>query len=163
MAAALLCFDGSANARHAIERAGGLLGGGPALVLCVWESLGSAILRHSLPGQDLREISGEVVDHADRNLRERAEAVAAEGAELAKAAGFDAHPLALRALAEAAERDETTISRAVVEAADENDASLVVLGTRGRGSVRSVLLGSVSHGVVHHCRRPLLVVPPQEA
>ena len=163
MSGALLCYDGSANAARAIEQAGVLLGGGPAEVLCVWESLGSAILRHSLPGQDLKEISEEIVDHVDDDVRKRAEAIAAKGAELAGAAGFEARPLALRALAGAAERDETTISRAVVAAAEEQDATVVVLGTRGRGGVKSVLLGSVSHGVVHHCRRPLLVVPPHEA
>jgi hypothetical protein len=39
---ALLCYDGSDAARRAIERAGRVLGGGPATVLTVWESVGSA-------------------------------------------------------------------------------------------------------------------------
>jgi hypothetical protein len=42
----LLSYDGSDAARRAIERAGQLLGGGEAIVLTVWESLGSAILRN---------------------------------------------------------------------------------------------------------------------
>jgi hypothetical protein len=33
----LLCYDGSEDARHAIERAGALLGGRQALVLTVWQ------------------------------------------------------------------------------------------------------------------------------
>ena len=51
----LLCYYGSDPAREAIERAGRVLGGGEAVVLTVWESLGSALLRN-LPsgGGELR-------------------------------------------------------------------------------------------------------------
>lgn len=38
------------------------------------------------------------------------------------------------------------------------DAALVVVGSRGIGDERA--LGSTSHHVVHHCDRPVVVVPP---
>ena len=43
-------------------------------------------------------------------------------------------------------------------AAEETDAGLVVLGRRGLGGVKRLLMGSVSEGVVHRARCPVLVV-----
>lgn len=42
-------------------------------------------------------------------------------------------------------------------------ASLVVLGTRGRGGAASVLLGSVSAEVLKKSRSPVVVIPPAHA
>jgi nucleotide-binding universal stress UspA family protein len=161
----LLCFDGSEPARQAIERAGQVLGERSAIVLTVWESVGSAILRRTPTGasdlaREAREVSEEVVEELDSRTAANALATATEGAELASAAGFDARPLAPRAIARAVERDSATVWRAVLAAADEADAELIVLGSRGRSGVASMLLGSVSYGVVHNSTRPVLIVPP---
>jgi len=162
---ALLCYDGSEFAKRAIGDSSRVLGGGPAIVLTIFESLGSALLRHPVPettelGRQFKEIAQEVVDELDSGSAERAQATAAEGAEVARTAGFDAQPEARRALARAVERDTVTVWRAILDAADEKDAAVVVLGSRGRSGLGSALLGSVSYGVVHNSTRPVLVVPP---
>ena len=158
---ALLCYDGSEPARRAIERAGAVLGGGPALVVTVWESVGSVVLRRhprTALGRELRDISADVVDDLDAGTAASAEATAAEGAELAAGAGFKAEALAHRAIARAGEREEVTVWQALLDVADERDVRVVVLGRRGQSGVRSLLMGSVSTGVLHHTERPVLVV-----
>ncbi len=42
--------------------------------------------------------------------------------------------------------------------AEEHDADLIVVGSRGRGAVATVLLGSTSHGVLWRARTDVLVV-----
>ncbi len=49
-------------------------------------------------------------------------------------------------------------ARAVVEVAAERDVDLVVLGRRGAGGFRGLLMGSVSRRVVERAGRVVLVV-----
>jgi nucleotide-binding universal stress UspA family protein len=61
---------------------------------------------------------------------------------------------------------EHPIRSAILERVEAGHHDLVVMGSRGRGTVRSAVLGSVSHHVLHHSPVPVLIVhadPPPEA
>ena len=45
----------------------------------------------------------------------------------------------------------------IIRAAEEEKATMIVTGTRGMGTVRRTLLGSVSDHVLHHSHVPVLV------
>lgn len=71
-----------------------------------------------------------------------------EAAEAAEAAG----------VSYALERFSGETVETIVALADEKNADMIVLGCHGRGPVVSAILGSVSHGVLRHASRPVLVV-----
>jgi nucleotide-binding universal stress UspA family protein len=48
----------------------------------------------------------------------------------------------------------------LADLADEEDAQLIVVGSRGRGAFKAAFLGSVSTSLVGVARCPVLVVPP---
>jgi nucleotide-binding universal stress UspA family protein len=48
----------------------------------------------------------------------------------------------------------------LAEIADDMDAELIVVGSRGRGAFRAAFLGSVSTALVGVARCPVLIVPP---
>jgi nucleotide-binding universal stress UspA family protein len=145
----LIAYDGSEGARAAIAHAGAVLRGGPAVVATAW-----APFRDTAPAA-LRALHSTIAEDAIADLDaasgQHAEDRAAEGAELARAAGFDAVPRPLAT--------SHRYFRALLDLADELDAPVIVMGSRGRSPVAAAVLGSVSTGVLHHGRRPVLVVP----
>ncbi len=50
--------------------------------------------------------------------------------------------------------------REIVEYTRQNDVSLVVMGSQGRGFVKEFFLGSVSHSVARYAASSVLVIPP---
>jgi nucleotide-binding universal stress UspA family protein len=49
-------------------------------------------------------------------------------------------------------------AREIVEDARKHDVSVIVMGSRGRGDLAGLVLGSTAHKVIHLADRPVLVV-----
>jgi nucleotide-binding universal stress UspA family protein len=54
--------------------------------------------------------------------------------------------------------ESSPVWRAIADAADASDASLIVLGSHGRSGFPGVLLGSVAQDVAAHSKRSVLIV-----
>ncbi len=50
------------------------------------------------------------------------------------------------------------IASVIIEYADKNDIDIIVIGSRGRGKVKTAISGSVAHEVFYHTKKPLLIV-----
>ena len=51
---------------------------------------------------------------------------------------------------------------AIVKFAEEKKVTMVIMGTRGLGSIRRTIMGSVSDYVVHHAHCPVIVCRPKK-
>jgi nucleotide-binding universal stress UspA family protein len=146
----LIAYDGSVDARAAIARAGELLSDQPAIVLTVWEPF-IDVLTRSGAGMPIGEIDYEALDRSsEEHARQRAD----EGAQLAQQAGLNAQ-------ARVHARD-ASVADCILAEADDIGADAIVMGTRGLTGVKSFLLGSVSHAVLQHSDRPVIVIPSPE-
>lgn len=58
---------------------------------------------------------------------------------------------------------EGDVGKAICNEAARIKPAAVILGTRGRGIIKSVLQGSVSEHCFHHCSCPVVIVPPKES
>jgi nucleotide-binding universal stress UspA family protein len=52
------------------------------------------------------------------------------------------------------------IAQLIANAASENEADVIVIGTHGRGVAATALLGSVAKGLLHVAPCPVLAIPP---
>jgi nucleotide-binding universal stress UspA family protein/MFS family permease len=134
-------YDGSDLAKEAIAEASRQLPAHrEALVLTAWRTFAVEFIPE--PGAQFDAACGDDVRHA-------AEQTAAHGAALAEAAGFRAQGAAV---------EGTPIWKAIADAADRYDASLIVLGAHGRAGLGGLVAGSVAGAVASHSRRPVLIV-----
>ena len=137
----LFAFDGSGLATNAITEAGRQLRPGrEALVLTVWEPFNVGFL----------PAGGMSFDAAGADeVRKAADKTASYGASLAQSAGF-------RATGVTAEAAPT--SKGIIDAAEQHDASLIVLGSHGHSGLTSLVVGSVAAAVAAHSRRSVMIV-----
>ena len=140
----LICYDGSAGAVRAIEVAATLLGRRDAVVLDVGPAL--------TPAESIAAMSSVVPGDAFEDLnaaeaRDRSD----QGTEIARSSGFAAEPRGMVA---------APTWEGIADVAEEIDASVIVIGSRGLTGVRELVEGSLSHQVAEHAGRPVLIVPP---
>lgn len=145
----LICFDGSDDSRSAIGKAAELLQGQRATVLTVWVPFTEVLTRASLGVVPIT--SGLDIEQIDDATRAQAQNLAEEGAELARQAGLDAQPRTCP--------QQGSVASSILAEAEAVAASPIVIGSRGRTGLKSLLLGSVSHAVIQHADRAVIVVP----
>jgi len=137
----VFAYDGSELAGYAIAHAATqLVTPRDALVVCVWQPADVGFT----------PVGGQHFD-ADQatEVRKAAEETAAHGAALARAAGFGARFMAV---------EQTPAWKGVVTTAEQQRASLIVLGAHRRGGIIRDLLGHVTSAVVAHAPCSVLVV-----
>jgi nucleotide-binding universal stress UspA family protein len=135
----LLATDGSKDATLAAQAAADVCEGtGAELhVMHVWHSVPTARLKAFMRAE-LKRLGGELLEKG------------VEEAQRAGASVAEAH------LVEGRAPDE------ILDLAQEIEAGLIVIGSRGLGPVARVVMGSVSEAVVHHARCPVLVLRGSE-
>jgi nucleotide-binding universal stress UspA family protein len=144
-------YDGSEGAKRAIQTVGRLLGGHATVVVHAWEpAYHRSLVARALAAGPVHEIE-EIVELLHQSAAADAAATTSEGVTTARAAG-------LEAVGDTVESSDGAW-RALAAAARTHGASVIAVGSRGRGAARSALLGSVSSGLVQNAELPILVVP----
>jgi nucleotide-binding universal stress UspA family protein len=142
----LFCYDGSDGSKTALTAAAELIKPCDAVVLVVWTP---AVVQLARAGSFIVAVPNE--GEIDEQEAAKARQIAEEGAAAARERGYNATALT----AEATE----SVAKAIDDVAEELDAGLIICGQRGRGTIGSALLGSVSHALAAHTRRPVLIAP----
>jgi nucleotide-binding universal stress UspA family protein len=99
-------------------------------------------------GYELSPVGGELHDY-HAALREMATKRVTEATELVAHEGGEVEAVII----------EREPAEGLVELADERDARVIVVGTRGESPIRGALLGSTPHRLLQMSERPVLVVP----
>ncbi|MGF1553408.1 MAG: universal stress protein [Paracoccaceae bacterium] len=141
----VVAYDGSKGATEALRKAVELT------KLCEAELMVLTVYRHhSMLEASISMVRPEATAGTlDDAMREHAEEVVEQGKTVA---------VRLGAAGTRAFVKNGPVARGIVAFAEEHDADLVVLGSRGLGSMDRYLLGSVSHKVSGLADVPVLVV-----
>jgi len=134
-------IDGSSHSRRALRWAikEATTSRTPLIVLTV---------QHAMAGY-----WGPVVYPQDPNLTEQARKVAQEETDIALAElGAGSRPPSVTVQARFGLPAEEILKAAA-------DADMIVVGSRGAGGFKKLLMGSVSTQVTHHARCPVVVIP----
>lgn len=140
----LAAFDGSDLSEIALRKATELA------ILCDAELTVLTVYRHhSVLEGSMYVIDAEKPDDIEEIMINHAKEVAERGATIAREAGCQK----IRAFVKGG-----PTARTIVSFSQEHDNDLIVLGSRGLGSIEGVLLGSVSHKITSIAETPVLIV-----
>lgn len=145
----LICYDGSEDARAAVQQAARLFPDQPATVLTIWEPFVQVAARSTVGFGLVPSVPDP--DEIDTASKKAAEEAASDGAEFARTLGIDAQWRS--------RSQETTTARAILAEGDDLGVDAIVMGSRGLTGLKSLLLGSVSHETLQHADRTVVVVP----
>ncbi len=101
---------------------------------------------------DEAAMGGVNLDEIRERIEEQAEEAVRDGADKLEEAGFSVD----------FEWDFGDPGTLICEYARQKDVDAVIMGRRGHTRVGEILLGSVSHYVVHHLDRPVTLIPYKE-
>lgn len=140
----LLATDGSPDAKKALEYARDLAVRDDAQVIVVYAF-------EPLP---------PFVDRSGRDELVRSHTM--EGEQVANEAAQELQKAGVEVIVEIR---EGPAADAILRVAEARQPDLIVMGSRGRGHLASLLLGNVSHRVLAHAQVPVLIVraTPEEA
>jgi nucleotide-binding universal stress UspA family protein len=141
----LIAYDGSDCAAAAIDKVAAEFGPREVIVLVVSEDLD----RVPFLGTSGVPVEPETMEVLTDAARKGAQAIADKGAERARGLGLEPTTSIY---------EGGPVWSAIVDAAEESDAALIALGSRGLSGVKHVVLGSVSGAVAHHSHRSVLIV-----
>ena len=71
-------------------------------------------------------------------------------------------PLSVSAIRYRTVMEDGRPASVIAAVAERENADIIVVGRRGRGGIAELLLGSVSHELVLHSTRPVLLISPQK-
>jgi nucleotide-binding universal stress UspA family protein len=145
-------YDGSKGARDALSTLGRLRPSRPVIVVNDWDWPGTEGRNSTALLAGLTKDREEIIQRLDHRAKERSREVAEEGCRIAEDHGLAAEP----------ETIEATYGtwRGIASIANDRNAAMIAVGSRGRGRLASSLLGSVSTALAHNLERPTMVIRP---
>jgi nucleotide-binding universal stress UspA family protein len=143
----LIGFDGSDGSAHAVKTAARFFPGAHAVVVHVLHTPNFYASGYA----GAPAMPADVQQDVQETLEQQANETVERGKRLAREAGLEADGVAFVS--------PSAPWRHLLGAAEDTHARAIVVGSRGRGEIKSLVLGSTSQALAHRTHVPLLIVP----